>query len=80
MSTEEERKKVVLTMRATGTNVNYIDVKSPFIKKYFHRKNDVILVKLLPGAPNSAKFRVGYRGPSKIRQMGGCNNFLLFTR
>ena len=33
-----------------------------------------------PGAPNSAKFRGGCRGPSKIRQRGGCNNFLLFTR
>ena len=32
------------------------------------------------GAPNSAKFRGGCRGPSKIRQRGGCNNFLLFTR
>ena len=33
-------------------------------------------------ASNSAKFRGGCRGPSKIRQMGGggCNNFLLFTR
>ena len=34
----------------------------------------------IPGAPNSAKFRGGCRGPSKIRQRGGCNNFLLFTR
>ena len=33
----------------------------------------------LAGAPNSAKFRGGCRGPSKIRQRGGCNNFLLFT-
>ena len=31
------------------------------------------------GAPNSAKFRGGCRGPSKIRQRGGCNNFLFFT-
>ena len=31
-------------------------------------------------APNSAKFRGGCRGPSKIRQRGGCNIFLLFTR
>ena len=32
------------------------------------------------GAPNSAKFRGGCREPAKIRQRGGCNNFLLFTR
>ena len=32
------------------------------------------------GAPNSAKFRGGCRAPSKIRQRGGCNNFLPFTR
>ena len=32
----------------------------------------------LPGAPNSAKFRGGCRGPSKIRQKGGCNNFFTF--
>ena len=34
----------------------------------------------LAGAPNSAKFRGGCRGPSKIRQRGGCNNFLPFMR
>ena len=30
--------------------------------------------------PNSAKFRGGCRGTAKIRQRGGCSNFLLFTR
>ena len=30
------------------------------------------------GAPNSVKFRGGCRGPSKIRQRGGCNNFFTF--
>ena len=30
------------------------------------------------GAPNSAKFRGGGRGPSKIRQRGGCNIFFTF--
>ena len=38
------------------------------------------ILPLYPGAPNSAKFRGGCRGPIKIRQRGGCNNFLLFTR
>ena len=33
---------------------------------------------LRSGAPNSAKFRGGCRGPSKIRQKGGCNNFFTF--
>ena len=31
----------------------------------------------LAGAPNSVKFRGGCRGPAKIRQKGGCNNFLI---
>ena len=30
------------------------------------------------GAPNSAKFRGGCRGPSKIRQRRGCNIFFTF--
>ena len=32
------------------------------------------------GAPNSAKFRGGCRGPAKIRQRGGCSNFFYFLR
>ena len=38
------------------------------------------MFRVAPGAPNSAKFRGGCKGPSKIRQRGGCNNFLIFTR
>ena len=30
------------------------------------------------GAPNSAKFRGGCRGPAKIRQRGCCNNLFTF--
>ena len=41
---------------------------------------ELVLVRKLSGAPNSAKFRGGCRGPSKIRQRGGFNNFLLFMR
>ena len=47
---------------------------------YFNASNEVRQGGILSGAPNSAKFRGGCSGPSKIRQRGGCNNFLLFTR
>ena len=51
-----------------------------FIKKGLSSSNSIVnvishITICNPGAPNSAKFRGGCRGPSKIRQRGGCNNF-----
>ena len=45
----------------------------------FHHSKRTSIISLFPGAPNSAKFRGGCRGPAKIRQRGGgCNNFFTF--
>ena len=58
----------------------YYDILLSKLKYYGLQWKALQLLKSYTGAPNSAKFRGGYRGPSKIRQRGGCNNFLLFTR
>ena len=71
----QNRTRYIKTIDNYSNNTN--------IKHYNARAKEVALdmaASIQPGAPNSAKFRGGCRGPSKIRQRGGCNNFLLFTR
>ena len=72
---KETRVKIVTQIPGIF-RINYIEKHDSRYQVFKYEKCTYKFIEVVPGAPNSAKFRGGCRGPSKIRQRGDCNNFL----